>query len=178
VGPKGSYSILHCQAADNKVPFDVHLTYYGQTSTGHLPRWLGADGNITYATRIPHLIVETTETGGFTFQETHTLYSTVNSGGVVLLTSSFEGGATRVRVGVGQETQRCVPEDSQEVYVQQQTQKEIVAGSIIGSAMVLVVVVFVVGFVVVWRRKVKREEKADNVIQFREVGSGEEGRIA
>ncbi len=76
----------------------------------------------------------------------------------MLLTRSVEREATTVRVGVGQETQSCVPEDSQEVYVQQQTQKEIVVGSIIGSAMVLVVVVFVVGFVVVWRRKVKRGE--------------------
>ncbi|KAE9363541.1 hypothetical protein N431DRAFT_422371 [Stipitochalara longipes BDJ] len=176
VGPEGSYSILHCQAAYDKIPLDVHLTYNGQTTTGHLPRWLGDDGNITYATRIPRIIVKTTETGGLTFQETQTSYSTLESGGVVFLTKSVVGQATRGIGGVTQQTQSCAPDanQNQAVYVQQQTQKEIVAGSIIGSAMVLVVVVFVVGMLVGWRRKLQREEKRDDGIELRGVESGEE----
>ncbi|KAJ8071645.1 hypothetical protein OCU04_001965 [Sclerotinia nivalis] len=53
VGPQGNYYILACQA---DIPFGtsyVYLAYKGQTTIGHLPRYLGADGIITYATHAP-----------------------------------------------------------------------------------------------------------------------------
>ncbi|KAI9647150.1 hypothetical protein NHQ30_003533 [Ciborinia camelliae] len=55
VGPHGNYSILACQANKPYGRFDVNLIYKGQTTVGHLPRYLGADGIITYATHTPTL---------------------------------------------------------------------------------------------------------------------------
>jgi hypothetical protein len=159
------------------MPFHIHMTYRGQTTTGHLPRWLGDDGNITYATRIPHIIVKTTETGGFTFQETQTLYSTFRSLEVVGRPESIVGETTKGAGEVEKETQSCVP-DAGDVYVEEQKQKEIVAGSVIGGFMLLVIVVFAVGVLVAWRRKVKGEQKrkGDGGVELMEVESGEELR--
>jgi len=89
----------------------------------------------------------------------------------LFLTKSVVGEATRGTVGVGQETQSCAPDANQEPYLQQQTQKEIVAGSIIGSAILLVILVFIVGVFVAWRRKVKRERKGDDGTELKRIGS-------
>lgn len=53
VGPDGNYSILACQANKPYGRTHVNLQYKGQTTVGHLPRYLGADGIITYATHTP-----------------------------------------------------------------------------------------------------------------------------
>jgi hypothetical protein len=66
--------------------------------------------------------------------------------------------------------------DVSAVYLQQQTHKEIIAGSVIGSFMVLVVVVFAIGILVAWRKKVKEEsrDKGNNGVELRGMESGEE----
>jgi hypothetical protein len=109
------------------------MTYRGQTTIGHLPRWLGDDANITHATRIPRITAKTTETGGFTLQETQTLYSTFLSAGVAL-TRSIASSAATAKGEVERET-HCSKSDGVEVrsYVQQQKHKVIVAGSVIGG---------------------------------------------
>jgi hypothetical protein len=161
VGPSGSYSILACQSTHHYIPFDIYMMYHGQKTIGHLPRWLGDDGNITYGTHIPHIVTITTETGGLTFEQTQTLYSTFPSGGETL-TKSIIGSAITKNEAVGQETQTSAADfpgsGMSAVYVQQQKQKEIVAGSVIGSFMVLVIVVFAIGVLVAWRRKIKMEK--------------------
>ncbi|KAB8303224.1 hypothetical protein EYC80_004671 [Monilinia laxa] len=55
VGPHGNYSILACQTNKPYGRSHVNLQYKGQTTVGHLPRYLGADGIITYATHTPTL---------------------------------------------------------------------------------------------------------------------------
>jgi hypothetical protein len=52
-----SYSIIACAAGPQPfLPYTIHLTYSGQTTVGHLLRYLGDDGIITYGTRTPKLI--------------------------------------------------------------------------------------------------------------------------
>lgn len=156
------------------------MTYRGQTTTGHLPRWLGDDGNITYGTRIPHIVVKTTETGGFTFQETQNLYSTFRSVGVVL-TQPVVGEVTTVKEVMGKETKGWEHDSGNSGgsrwYVQQK-HKQIIAGSVIGGFMVLVIVTFTVGVLVAWRRKMKRDEmgKGDEGVELREVESRDDVR--
>ncbi|KAK8907398.1 hypothetical protein QC760_004654 [Botrytis cinerea] len=53
VGPEGNYSILACQGHKPYGRSDINLVYKGQTTVGHLPRYLGADGIVTYATHTP-----------------------------------------------------------------------------------------------------------------------------
>ncbi|TGO83565.1 hypothetical protein BPOR_0626g00040 [Botrytis porri] len=53
VGPEGNYSILACQGHKPYGRSDINLVYKGQTTVGHLLRYLGADGIITYATHTP-----------------------------------------------------------------------------------------------------------------------------
>lgn len=109
------------------------MTCHGQTTIGHLPRWLGDDTNITYATRIPRITAKTTETEGFTLQETQTLYSTFLSAEAAL-TRSIASSAATAKGEVERET-LCSKSDGVEVgsYVQQQKHKEIVADSVIGG---------------------------------------------
>ncbi|TGO34769.1 hypothetical protein BHYA_0183g00210 [Botrytis hyacinthi] len=53
VGPEGNYSILACQGHKPYGRSDINLVYKGQTTVGHIPRYLGADGIVTYATHTP-----------------------------------------------------------------------------------------------------------------------------
>jgi len=100
------------------------MMYHGQTTIGHLPRWLGDDGNITYGTRIPHIVTFTAASGRLTSQEMETLY----------LTSILTAGITNIGTGsviiangvVVQETQSSAPgpdANMYAVYVEQQTHK-------------------------------------------------------
>ncbi len=64
------------------------------------------------------------------------------------------------------------------VYVKQQTHREIVAGSVVGSLMGLVIVLFVVGVLIAWRKNVKREkEKVDEMVESRGMEGGERGSL-
>jgi cobalamin biosynthesis Mg chelatase CobN len=99
------------------------------------------------------------------FKETRTLYSTVLSGQTTL-TKSIVASATKESGVVGQETKSSVSSAGMStVSVEQQQHKEIVAESVIGSFMVLVIVVFAVGVLLAWRRKVKSEVKGDDVVE-------------
>jgi len=57
----GKYSIRHCQLKrvgdpdhdDDTDMYKIYLEYDGQTTLGHLPRNLGDDGIVTYATHTP-----------------------------------------------------------------------------------------------------------------------------
>jgi len=53
IGPDQRYSILACEATKQPSAFHVNLFYEGQTTVGHLPRYLGENGIITYATHMP-----------------------------------------------------------------------------------------------------------------------------
>jgi len=78
-----------------------------------------------------------------------------------------------------QETESCAPDaDESVVYVQQQREKEIVAGSVMGSFMVLAMVVFAVGVLIAWKRKVKEEGlgKSGEGCELGEVETGGEVR--
>ncbi len=63
-------------------------------------------------------------------------------------------------------------------YVQQQTYREFVAGSLIGNRMGLVIVLLVVGFLIAWRKKVEGEkEKVDKMLELRGMEVGERGNL-
>jgi hypothetical protein len=150
------------------------MMYHGQTTIGHLPRWLGDDGNITYGTRIPHIVTFTAASGSLTSQEMETLYSTsISNAGITKMGTSSVIIANGVVV---QETQSSSPGPDAgmyAVYLQQQTHKEIVAGSVVGSFMGLVIVLFVVGVLIAWRKKVEREkEKLDEMVELRGMEAG------
>jgi hypothetical protein len=88
-------------------------------------------------------------------------------------------GATETLVSsttkVERETESCASDAEWSVsYAQKQREKEIVAGSVIGSFMMLVIVGFGVGVFIAWRRKVKAEEveKIEEWCELREVESG------
>lgn len=53
-GRSWNYSILAYHATRPWGSTKVHLTYIGQSTIGHLHRYLDDDGKITYATRIRH----------------------------------------------------------------------------------------------------------------------------
>jgi hypothetical protein len=153
IGHAGNYSILNCQSTHLQSPFKIHLTYEGQTSIGHLPRYLGDDGNITYATDIPRIVIRTNASGTSTFEEMQTLYM-ASSSAVPSVAEAIVSSTTKRE----QETESCAPDaDESVMYVQQQREKEIVAGSVMGSFMVLVMVVFAVGVLIAWKRKIKEE---------------------
>jgi hypothetical protein len=94
------------------------------------------------------------------------LYSTFLSAGVAL-TRSIASSAATAKGEVERET-HCSKSDGVEVgsYVQQQKHKEIVAGSVIGGVMVLVIVILAIGIFVSWRRKLKGEVRGKWTISW------------
>ncbi|KAH6673687.1 hypothetical protein B0J14DRAFT_53903 [Halenospora varia] len=54
-GARGNYSILGCEARPQWDPYTVFQSYNGQNTTGHLPRYLGENGKLTFGTVIPKL---------------------------------------------------------------------------------------------------------------------------
>jgi hypothetical protein len=101
--------------------------------------------------------VKTSEGENSTHEETQTVFSTSN----LAVGSVTEAVVRSMRSGGGAlQSQSSASNVTGPVgYDQAQWKKQIVAGSVIGSFMVLVVVVFVVGICIAWRRKVKAEEK-------------------
>ncbi|KAF7956578.1 hypothetical protein EAE96_003912 [Botrytis aclada] len=140
VGPEGNYSILACQGHKPYGRSDINLVYKGQTTIGHLPRYLGADGIVTYATHTPTM-------SSLTAPSTGNRSSFGLEGAPVLVSSTFfqkpssNCHSKPYRDGISDIS--VVPEAA------------IVAGTIVGSLVVIFAVAGLILFVVYkYRRRI------------------------
>ncbi|THV44517.1 hypothetical protein BGAL_0625g00030 [Botrytis galanthina] len=145
VGPEGDYSILACQGHKPYGRSDINLVYKGQTTVGHLPRYLGADGIVTYATHTPTM-------PSLTAPSTGNRSSFGFDGAPVQASSTFSpkpsSNCDSKAYHNGISDMSAVPEAA------------IVAGTIVGS---LVVICAVAGFILFLVYKYRRRMPTENM---------------
>lgn len=163
IGPHHNYSIFGCEATRIFGRYKVHLTYSGQTTTGHLPRYLGNDSIITYGTKIPKNLSSTSIT-------TTTLTQDPFLAATISITDTSAGCPT----GRGNWTGNGVRNGSEwrsKWEVEQKT--EIIAGSVIGGFMFLIAAGLLMWLFFAWRRlkRLKAQERVKRKdVQMQEMG--------
>ncbi|CZR62505.1 uncharacterized protein PAC_12402 [Phialocephala subalpina] len=165
IGPHHNYSIFGCEATHIFGRYKVHLTYSGQTTTGHLPRYLGKDSIITYGTKIPKNSFLSLSNTTTTLTQDPFLVATIS-------TTDSSGRPT----GVGRGNWANASEHGSEWrgrWEQQQLRTEIIAGSVIGGFMFLIAVGLLFWLFFAWRRlkRLKAQQGAERKdVQMQEMG--------
>ncbi|KAE8444019.1 hypothetical protein EG329_001148 [Mollisiaceae sp. DMI_Dod_QoI] len=157
IGPHHNYSIFGCEATRIYGRYKVHLTYSGQTTTGHLPRYLGDNGVITYGTRIPKNQTSTSTSSSLTqdpflvetisISVTDTTQPASQTGGN--WTGSTCGNGSYCRTGKSR-------------WQEAQIKTEIIAGSVIGGFMFLILAGLLTWIFLAWRRLRREKQKRDS----------------
>ncbi|KUJ16866.1 uncharacterized protein LY89DRAFT_718601 [Mollisia scopiformis] len=168
-GPHHNYSIFGCEATRIFGRYKVHLTYSGQTTTGHLPRYLGDDGVITYGTRIPKNTTSSSTSSAASTGSTDPFL-------VATLSSSVTDGTQPTGWGNGNWT-ACLNgsycQTGKSRWVEAQIRTEIIAGSVIGGFMFLIAAGLLIWLFFAWRRlkkaKLKHESEPKDV-RLQEMG--------
>jgi hypothetical protein len=148
IGPALNYSIHACQATrPHGTNYKVHLEYKGQLTIGHLPRYLGDDGNITYATRTPSLLRSSVANSS---TSSSTLY--------LELTTESEASTETAVVMTGHrnqsESESLAAKEAQE----EEDTKQIIVGSVMGGFMLVILLGSIFGIWFAWRRSVRLRE--------------------
>ncbi|TVY86069.1 hypothetical protein LAWI1_G006775 [Lachnellula willkommii] len=140
LGPHANYSIFACAATKNF--YGVHLTFFGQSTTGYLPRYLGEDGAITYGTRIPEN--STSASGSSVSADTDFGVGTVVL--VSTVTAPAPGESGGAGVGAGKENGGL------------RVNKSLVVGVVLGGGILVTVVVVLGVFLWAYRRREVRSK--------------------
>jgi hypothetical protein len=135
---------------------------------GHLPRYLGDDGNITYATRIPQLLRSTAVDTNSTADKAPHLEPTTE------IASNTSSVATVVPTDPSShrnESERIAAKEEEEIDI-----KQIIVGSVVGGFMLLILLGSMVGVWLAWRRSVRLREGKGVEFEMQDRGVDDVGR--
>jgi hypothetical protein len=164
IGPALNYSIHACQATPpHGTNYKIHLEYKGQVTIGHLPRYLGDDGSITYATRTPSLL---RSSAGISSTSSLAVY-------LESTTKSEASTETAAVVATGHRNRSESESLAAKSAAEEENAKQIIVGSVMGGFMLLILVCSVFGVWFAWRRSVRLRE--GKVVEFKMLDREVEG---
>jgi hypothetical protein len=138
----GDYTAYACGSSKYATYAPVELTYSGQTTVNTLPRFLEADGSISYGTQSPP----------------STTTSTATSTATTPTQSTSPTSSSPAAISASQTSSSSAPTSSSAEPTSQQSTTAIIAGSVVGG----VVVISVIAGVIIWR--IIRQSKNRNGI--------------